>query len=147
MDVHRATEDFTVGNSRYPLGSYVVRTNQAFRPHVMDMFMAQQHPNDFAYPGGPPTPPYDNAGWTLAYQMGIEFDPMLDGFEGPFEKLQGLQEVSDGQVIGSSADGYMFDHGQNNSFLVVNKLLQKTVPTNLQKIIQKQNSSLEKLYY
>ncbi len=125
VDVHRATEDFTVGNSRYPLGSYVVRTNQAFRPHVMDMFMAQQHPNDFAYPGGPPTPPYDNAGWTLAYQMGIEFDPMLDGFEGPFEKLQGLQEVSDGQVIGSSADGYIFDHGQNNSFLVVNKLLQK----------------------
>ena len=38
----------------------------------MDMFEPQDHPNDIPYPGGPPTPPYDNAGWTLAYQMGVQ---------------------------------------------------------------------------
>ena len=38
------------------------------------MFEPQDHPNDFAYPGGPPTPPYDIAGWTLAFQMGVKFD-------------------------------------------------------------------------
>ena len=56
---------------QYPAGSYVVFTAQAFRPHVMDMFEPQDHPDIFPYPGAPPTPPYDNAGWTLAFQMGV----------------------------------------------------------------------------
>jgi hypothetical protein len=50
------------------------------------MFEPQDHPNDFAYPGGPPIAPYDATGWTLAFQMGVEFDRILDGFDGPFEK-------------------------------------------------------------
>ena len=53
------------------------------------------------YPGGPPTPPYDNAGWTLAFQMGVEFDRILDGFDGPFEKVNGLQTPPAGQGDGA----------------------------------------------
>ena len=124
VDVHRATAGFTVAGKRYAEGSYVVKTDQAFRPHVMDMFEPQQHPNDFSYPGGPPTPPYDNAGWTLAYQMGVQSDRILDGFEGPFELIEGLAEMRSGRVMASaSAAGYAFDHRDNNSFLVVNRLL------------------------
>src|SRR5207253_7743340 len=55
----------------------------------LDLFEPQDHPNDFAYPGAPPTPPYDMAGWTLAYQMGVQFDRVLDGFDGPFEDIKG----------------------------------------------------------
>ena len=44
-------------------------------------------PTTFRIPGGPPMPPYDNAGWTLAFQMGVKFDRILDAFEGPFEAL------------------------------------------------------------
>lgn len=123
VEVHRATTDFSVGGDSYPTGSYVVKTDQAFRPHVMDMFEPQQHPNDFAYPGGPPIAPYDNAGWTLAFQMGVEFGRILDGFEGPFELIEGLAEISAGSVTGSGADGYLFDHRNNNAFLAVNRLL------------------------
>jgi hypothetical protein len=62
------------------LGSkgYVVRANQAFRPHVIDMFEPQDHPNDLQYPGGPPNRPYDSAGWTLALQMGVKFEKLFD---------------------------------------------------------------------
>ena len=124
VDVHRATAAFSVGGRNYEAGAYVVKTDQAFRPHVMDMFEPQQHPNDFPYPGGPPTPPYDNAGWTLAYQMGIEFDRILDGFDGPFEMIEGLAVIPPGRVMASaSAAGYAFDHRNNNSFLVLNRLL------------------------
>ena len=123
VDVHHATTEFTVGGVRYPDGSYVVKTDQAFRPHIMDMFEPQQHPNDFAYPGGPPIAPYDNAGWTLAFQMGVEFDRILDGFQGPFELIEGLAEVSRGSVIGAAADGYVFDHRDNNAFIALNRLL------------------------
>ena len=87
VTVHRATRDFEAAGKRYPVNSYVVLTAQAFRPHVMDMFEPQDHPNVIPYPGAPPTPPYDNAGWTLAYQMGVQFDRILDGFTGPFEKI------------------------------------------------------------
>ena len=64
--VERASKAFSVQGKQYPAGSYVVHTAQAFRPHVMDMFEPQVHPDVFPFPGSPPTPPYDNAGWTLA---------------------------------------------------------------------------------
>ncbi|RYZ16423.1 MAG: peptidase, partial [Sphingobacteriales bacterium] len=82
--IHKASADFTVAGKKYPAGSYVVKTAQAFRPHVIDMFEPQDHPNDFQYPGGPPVRPYDAAGWTLAYSMGVKFDRVLEGFDGPF---------------------------------------------------------------
>ena len=90
ITVQRATANFTVGGKSYPAGSFVVKASQAFRPHVMDMFEPQDHPNDFAYPGGPPRPPYDNAGYTLAMQMGVQFDRILDGFDCPCEKINTL---------------------------------------------------------
>ena len=55
--------------------------------------------------------------------MGVEFDRILDGFEGPFELIEGLAEISPGAVVGYGADGYVFDHRNNNAFLAVNRLL------------------------
>jgi hypothetical protein len=121
--VHRATASFTVAGKTYPAGSYVVRAAQAFRPHVLDMFEPQDHPDDIPYPGGPPTRPYDNAGWTLAYQMGVEFDRILDGFEAQLEKLTGLQKLAPGRVTGSSGAGFLLAHAPNDSFVAINRLL------------------------
>ena len=50
---HRATAAFTVDGKNYPAGSFVVKTAQAFRPHVLDMFEPQDHPDDMPYPGRP----------------------------------------------------------------------------------------------
>ena len=88
VTVHRATTAFAVGDKKYPAGSYVVKSAQAFRAHVFDMFEPQDHPDDFAAGSTTPTPPYDMAGWTLAYQMGVKFDRLVDGFDGPFEELK-----------------------------------------------------------
>ncbi|GMV07570.1 MAG: hypothetical protein AMXMBFR53_38450 [Gemmatimonadota bacterium] len=124
VDVHRATADFSVGAKSYPRGSYVVKTAQAFRPHVLDMFEAQDHPNDFAYPGGPPIAPYDATGWTLAWQMGVEFDRIQDGFDGPFAKITDeLASPPAGTVAGAgNATGYLVDH-LNDAFTAVNRVL------------------------
>jgi zinc carboxypeptidase len=121
--VHRATAAFTVSGKAYPAGSYVVKAAQAFRPHVLDMFEPQDHPDDIPYPGGPPNRPYDNAGWTLAYQMGVRFDRVLDGFDGPFEKVEGLLKPPAGTVTGTPGAGYVFTHAMNDSFTAVNRLL------------------------
>ena len=123
VTVHRATAPFTVAGKNYPAGSYVVKAAQAFRPHVLDMFEPQDHPDDIPFPGGPPTRPYDNAGWTLAYQMGVKFDRILDRFDGPFEKLSGLQKPAAGTVTSTATAGYTFSHGTNDSFIAINRLV------------------------
>jgi hypothetical protein len=46
ITVHRARDDFEAGGRTYPAGSYVVKNAQAFRPHVLDMFEPQDHPDD-----------------------------------------------------------------------------------------------------
>jgi hypothetical protein len=122
--VHRATAAFTVNGKPYPAGSYVVKCAQAFRPHVLDMFEPQDHPNDFAYPGGPPKRPYDITGWTLAMQMGVKYDRILDGFDGPFAKINGLLAPPPATVSGPATPaGYLISHQINNSFIVINRLL------------------------
>ena len=124
ITVHRATAPFTVAGRKYPAGSFVVKTAQAFRPYVLDMFEPQDYPNDFPYPGGPPTRPYDNAGYTLAYQMGVRFDRVLDSFDGPFAVVDSLASPPAGVVADAGgASGFLFSHGENDAFTVVNRLL------------------------
>jgi hypothetical protein len=125
ITIMRASASFTVAGKSYPSGSYVIKTAQAFRPHVMDMFEPQDHPNDFKYPGAPPTPPYDIAGWTLAMQMGVKFDRILDDFQGPFTKIgYNLLPPPAAAVSGpASPAGYLISHEINNSFKVINHLL------------------------
>jgi hypothetical protein len=125
ITILRATAPFTVAGKQYPKDSYVVKTAQPFRAHVMDMFEPQDHPDDFAYPGAPPTRPYDNAGWTLAFQMGVEFDRVLDGFDGPFEKITTeLAKVPAGVIKTAQAPaGYYFTHKANDSVTAVMRLL------------------------
>src|SRR5687767_2371075 len=121
--VHRATAPLTVAGKTYPAGSYVVKSAQPFRPHVLDMFEPQDHPDDIPYPGGPPTRPYDNAGWTLAYQMGVRFDRILEGFDGPLEKVNGLQKPAPGVVSGAAGAGFLMSHAPNDAFTAINRLL------------------------
>ncbi|HVK96501.1 MAG TPA: M14 metallopeptidase family protein, partial [Flavisolibacter sp.] len=125
--VHKATSNFTVAGKRYPSGSYIVKAAQAFRPHVLDMFEPQDHPNDFAYPGGPPVRPYDAAGWTIAYSMGVVFDRLLNDFTGPFERVPYGELQSVKGTVSKPVAGYILDAHVNNSFIVVNELLKAGV--------------------
>ena len=124
--VEKATADFTVAGTNYSAGSFIVKTNQAFRPHVLDMFEPQDHPNDFLYPGGPPVRPYDAAGWTPAFTMGIQFTRILESFDGPFETIPyGTVQKAIGRFDKSTniISGYSFAANDNAGFILVNDLL------------------------
>jgi hypothetical protein len=125
--VHRARATFTARGKSYPAGSYVVFAAQAFRPHVIDMFEPQDHPDNFPYPGAPPTRPYDLAGWTLAFQMGVEFDRILDPFtpaDGPFEVIEDWNlPPSPATAPAGTPAAFGVKPAQLDTFVAVNRLL------------------------
>jgi hypothetical protein len=123
--IQRATREFAINGRSYPAGSFVVMTNQAFRPHIIDMFEPQDHPDNVPYPGAPPTPPYDHAGWTLAFQMGVEFDRILDPFSGPFEPVTDWNVTPPAGRVTTVArtTGYLIDRRLVDSFVALNRLL------------------------
>lgn len=126
--VYQASADFSVNGKNYPKGSIIVRTNQAFRPQVLDMFEPQDHPHDVEYPGGPPVRPYDAAGWTLALQMGVKYDRILDDFDGPFRKQEyGVLIEPLQREVPRSKVGYLINGKANDAFIAVNRLLQSGV--------------------
>ncbi|QIP12401.1 peptidase M14 [Spirosoma aureum] len=123
VEVHRATQPFQVNNMSYAAGSYVIYGGQAFSPYVVDLMEKQVHPNQRLYPGGPPIPPYDLAGWTLPMQMGVSVAKIGTAFKAETELIKGLAPVVAGQVAESAGYGYLLSRNQNASVMAVNRLL------------------------
>ncbi len=126
VEVHRATGPITADGKTYPAGSWVLQSAQAFRPHLLDMFEPQDHPNDFRFPGGPPIPPYDNAGWTLAMQMGMPYDRIMGDVSGRMEKLPDVTPMVAGTVAKGRA-GYLIHAAVNDAVTVANRLTKNNV--------------------
>src|SRR5260370_29803786 len=94
------------------------------------MFEPQDPPNAFQYPGGPPIPPYDNAGWTLAYQMGLQFDRVLDAFDGPFSAITTDTTTPPAGTLANAtgAAGFLLHHRVNDAAGVTNLLPAHQLP-------------------
>ena len=119
VTIHRARSPFRANGTSYAAGSYVVKTAQPFRAHVLDMFEPQHYPDDQA--------PYDIAGWTLALQMGVKFERILDALDGPFERID-VVEPPRSAIRGDGHAGYFLSHHQNDSAVAVNRLLRAGAP-------------------
>jgi hypothetical protein len=69
VEVDSAT-NITVDGREIERG-YVVRLDQPYRAHALDLLEPQQFPRLEQWPGGPIERPYDVAGWTLPLQLGV----------------------------------------------------------------------------
>jgi hypothetical protein len=56
---------------RYAAGTWVIPMNQEFAELARQLLDVQEYPDLREFPDGPPEQPYDAAGWTLPYQMGV----------------------------------------------------------------------------
>jgi hypothetical protein len=70
--ISQLTAPATIGDSEYPIGTWVVPTDQEFAAMAREVLSVQTYPDLRQNPGGPPERPYDAAGWTLPLQMDVK---------------------------------------------------------------------------
>lgn len=124
VEIHQATEEFVAEGKVYPAGSFVVKMSQPYRPYAQALLEKQDYPDIRQYPGGPPEPPYDNAGWTLPLQMGVKCERVEKPFEAELEKVEEIvyPEVS---LPEKTAPYLVLDCKENSSYSVVFSLLKE----------------------
>jgi len=123
LEVHEATSSFRAAGRTFPAGTHILYAGQAFRAHLMDLMEPQAYPERRLYPGGPPEPPYDLAGWTLPIQMGVDVVRVDEAFEASTREIEAHVPVSGGRVEGRSAFGWSLSPRSNMSAVAVNRLL------------------------
>jgi hypothetical protein len=74
VEVFRASGSFVAGNRTYAAGTFVVPMAQPYRAHAKDLLEPQRYPRIEG------RPPYDVAGWTLPYTMGVVVEEVRDPF-------------------------------------------------------------------
>ena len=122
LRVERAVTEFTVDDRLYEAGTFVVPAAQAFRRYAVDLLEPQRYPDRRLYPGGPPQPPYDLAGWTLPLQMGVRVDRAEAPFEAATEPLSERWRPQ-GAVVGRGSS-YVIDPRPNASIRAATRLLE-----------------------
>lgn len=120
VEVQRADSAFTADGQRFPAGSLVISLAQAYRPFIKDLLEPQRYPEVRAYPGGPPVPPYDNAGWTLSYQMGVRAIPVGRPFDARLTRLAEFPRAA-GRLSGRAGWGYALDPRLNHTALAIRR--------------------------
>ncbi len=122
VQIHRAKKDFIAEGKFYPAGSFVVLMSQPYRPYAQALLEKQKYPDMRQYPGGPPVPPYDNAGWTLPMQMGVRCDQIDRRFEANLEMLDTISFPEVAPPEETSAY-FVIDSHVNASYSVVFALM------------------------
>ena len=122
LEVHIIDTAIELEGRTYPVGTYFVPASQAFRGYAFDLLEPQRYPDRRLFPDGPPDPPYDMAGWTLPFQMGVDVQRLESPAELDLEPL-GHPVAAFGELRGEGST-YLLDPRDNRTAILVNKLLQ-----------------------
>ncbi|MEE9534090.1 MAG: M14 metallopeptidase family protein, partial [Acidimicrobiia bacterium] len=123
VEVHRARRPFSADGDEYPVGSFIAFASQPFRAHLVDLMEPQDYPDRRIYPGGPPDPPYDMAGWTLPAQMGVTAHRIDEPFEASTEPVATTLVARDAGTVTGRGPVYLLTPNENAGIHAVNKLL------------------------
>ncbi len=123
VEIHEAKADFTAGGKVYPDGSFVVKMAQPYKPYAWALLERQKYPDLRQYPGGPPVPPYDNAGWTLPLQMGVLCDQVDEPFQAELAMIEKAPGAAAAAVPGEAYS--VLDSRVNASYTAVFALLRE----------------------
>jgi hypothetical protein len=135
IEIDRADKPFASDGISYPAGTWVVPMSQPFALFVKNLFEEQRYPDLTKYPDAweglvspqrfrdAYLPPYDLAGWTLPYQMGVKVvaaNTPLEASLSPVDK----PTPPAGKVDGAGTV-WVISPKTNNSFIAVNRILKQ----------------------
>jgi len=124
VEIYQAKEGFTADGKVFSAGSFIVPMSQPYRPYAQALLEKQKYPDLRQYEGGPPIPPYDNAGWTLPLQMGVGCERIEHPFEVPSEQL-GEVPYPNVPAPSEAAPYFLLDSRKNASYAVTFALLKE----------------------
>ena len=117
IEVSQLTRPVRHEGIAYPAGTWVIPMDQPFAELARQVLEVQVYPDLREYPDGPPEQPYDAAGWTLPYQMGVHVvaatQPLGDEERGAMKPLRAEALTWDAEAADASpfdaAPGVGFD--------------------------------------
>ena len=135
VKVFKAEEPFTADGVSYPAGTWVIPMSQPFALFVKAVFEEQAYPDLTKYPDlwqgivqpqmfqNAYLPPYDLAGWSLPYQMGVKAVRVDTPLQAVLAEIK-QPELAAGLAPGSGS-AWLISARSNNSFTAVNRILKK----------------------
>ncbi|MFZ5948555.1 MAG: M14 family zinc carboxypeptidase [Stygiobacter sp.] len=143
VEVNWTDKEFKLGNTIYPANSYIIYLAQPNGKYVKDLFEEQRYPDLRKSRSETPIRPYDVAGWTLPYLMGVKFYTI----EKPFEletKILTHPNYYEGSVENSNGNYFVSPSGLNVNSALINKLQKQNIPVywNSKQIDQFQEGSV-----
>jgi len=135
IEIAKADAAFTSDGLTYPAGTWVIPMSQPFALFVKNLMEEQVYPDLTKYPDAwqglvspqrfkdAYLPPYDMAGWTLPYQMGVRVRAANTPLDVPLTPID--RATAEGRVEGTAGASYLIPPQTNNSFIAVNRILKQ----------------------
>jgi len=122
IEVHRATEDFTLGESRFDSGDFVVRLDQPYGNHARNLLQIQKFPKEAEHK------PYDDVSWDLGHLYRVETKPIENKDVLELANLEIVQgPVAFEGWVDDERDpaAYAVKHEGNNSLITARYMLER----------------------
>jgi hypothetical protein len=138
IEIAQSDASFTADGLTYPAGTWVIPMSQPFGLFVKNLMEEQVYPDLTKYPDAwqglvspqrfkdAYLPPYDIAGWTLPYQMGVTARAANTPLTVPLTPIE--RATVEGRVagaVGGAGAAYLIPPQTNNSFIAVNRILKE----------------------
>jgi hypothetical protein len=136
IDVSKADQPFVSDGISYPAGTWVIPMTQPFALFAKNLLEEQTYPDLTKYPDAweglvspqkfkdAYLPPYDMAGWTLSYQMGVKVVAANTPLTAALTPLDTIAPPA-GKVEGAAGATYLISPKTNNSFIAINRILKQ----------------------
>ncbi len=135
VEVHYSKNEFVVDNVIYPAESYVIFLAQPYGRYVKDLFEVQYYPDLRKSRKEDPVQPYDVAGWTLPFLMGVKFFQIDKPFKVDAVLLKD-PNYPEGRVSSKTGKYFVSRSGLNVNSKLINRLHKENIPVywNIEKI-------------
>jgi len=144
VEVQYTDKEFKLENKIYPANSYIIFTAQPNGKYAKDLMEEQSYPDLRKSRTEAPIRPYDVAGWTLPYLMGVTYFTIEKPFSIEIRILADANYQS-GEAPASNGNFYAVQSGSNMNSTFINKLQKDNISVywNTNKINNGENNFAE----